>query len=80
MGLGVGIYDEDGKDHSQGTGDIDRFSLDTERSSKGRPVFIPDDLAEGEYELIAEIWPPNKVGADGEESIAEFTCTVFIVK
>jgi hypothetical protein len=79
VGLGVGLYDDQGTDYSDGTGDIDTYLLVAGKSAKTRPVNIPGNLHPGTYELDAEIWPPNKIGADGANTLAEDTCAFFTV-
>lgn len=79
VGLGAGIYDYQRNDSSTGTGDIDSFQLVQGDNTKTRIVPIPKDLPSGTYELTAEVWPPNKVGADGAETLADTPCATFSV-
>jgi hypothetical protein len=79
VGLGAGLYDGQGADYSDGTGDIDSYLLAAGKSATTRQVDIPGNLQPGTYELDAEIWPPNKVGADGANTLAEGTCALFTV-
>jgi hypothetical protein len=79
VGLGAGVYDQTGNDHSTGFGDIDSIPLTPGRNVKERPLQIPGSLPPGRYEVDAEIWPPNKVGADGSNTLADGTCGYFNV-
>jgi hypothetical protein len=78
-GLGAGLYDNQGKDRSTGYGDINSLSLPAGRSTKSRSVKIPANLAPGKYELDAEVWPANEVGANGANTLADGTCEHFRV-
>lgn len=79
VGLGAGLYDDQGASYSDGIGDIDSYLLAAGKSAKTRLVDIPSNLHPGTYELDAEIWPPNKVGADGANTLTEGTCAFFTV-
>ena len=79
VGLGAGIYDDQRNDSSTGTGDIDSIQLVQGDNTKTRIVPIPKDLPSGTYELTAEVWPPNKIGADGAEILADTPCATFSV-
>ena len=79
VGLGAGLYDEQGTDHSNGDGDVSVFTLKQGQSSPSRPVTIPADLPSGKYELDAEIWPANKIGQNGVNDIIDTTCANFNV-
>jgi hypothetical protein len=39
-----------------------------------RPFLIPPGVPAGTYELNAELWPANKIGDDGVETLAEAPC------
>jgi serine/threonine protein kinase len=80
VGLGAGIYDSTGNDHSTGDGDIDSIYLPPGQVAKSRPVPIPASLPPGTYEIDAEIWPPNEVGQNGANTIADASCTNFTVR
>lgn len=80
VGLGAALYDNQGTDHSTGYGDIDSILLPSGQSSKTRPVLIPSNLPAGRYEVDAEIWPSNKVGKNGANTLADATCTFFKVR
>lgn len=79
VGLGAGLYDERGNDHSNGDGDVSVFTLKQGESSPSRPVTIPANLPPGTYELDAEIWPANKIGQNGVNDIIDATCANFNV-
>jgi hypothetical protein len=79
VGLGAGLYDSTGNDHSTGAGDINSYHLAQGKSSKTRPVPIPAHLPVGRYELDAELWPPNEVGQNGAQTIATATCGYLTV-
>jgi len=79
-GLGAGLYDNQGNDHSNGYGDIDSVFLPAGNTTKTRPVVIPASLAPGRYELDAEVWPPNKVGANGANTRGSAICSYFRVR
>lgn len=74
VGLGAGLYDEDGVDHSRGTGDRDSVGLQRGNNRVTRPFMVPADLPAGTYELNAEIWPANLIGDDGVETLADSPC------
>lgn len=77
VGLGVGLYDEQRNDHSNGDGDVSSIALQQGRSSLSRPVTIPTNLPPGQYELDAEIWPANEIGQNGVNDLVDATCTYF---
>jgi hypothetical protein len=79
VGLGAGLYDNVGTDHSTGYGDLDSVPLAIGKNTETRPVLIPGSLPPGRYELDAEIWPQNKVGTNGANTLAEATCAYFDV-
>ena len=79
VGLGAGLYDSQGNDHSTGTGDIDSIAIPAGASIESRPVPIPAGLPPSTYELDAEIWPPNEIGDTGVNDYADATCTLFAV-
>lgn len=79
VGLGAGLYDEQGNDHSNGDGDVSVFTLKQGQSNPSRPVTIPTNLPPGKYELDAEIWPANKIGQNGVNDIIDATCANFDV-
>jgi hypothetical protein len=79
VGLGAGLYAEQGKDDSNGDGDVDSIVLQQGWSSLSRPVTIPTSLRPGQYELDAEIWPANEIGQNGVNDLADATCTYFNV-
>ncbi len=79
VGLGAGIYDNQGTDHSEGFGDLPDFALSAGRSLKSRPVLIPARLPAGQYEVTGEIWPANQIGARGVNTYADPTCAYFTV-
>lgn len=76
VALGAGIYSQDGTDQSTGIGDEDDVQILRGQTSKTRPVPIPGSLVRGTYELVAEIYPSNKIGT---ETLADPTCQVFTV-
>jgi hypothetical protein len=80
VGLGAGLYDNVGNDHSTGTGDIGNYEMAAGRTTKSRPVPIPAHLPPGRYELDAELWPPNEVGRNGAQTIAAATCGYLTVR
>jgi len=65
VGLGAAIYDSSGNDDSTGYGDIDDIQLPQGQVTESRPVPIPSNLPPGNYEIDAEVWPPNEIGQDG---------------
>jgi hypothetical protein len=77
VGLGAGIYNEEGQDYSTGFGDINSFDLRAGRTVQTRPVLIPANLPPGQYEIDGEIWPPDQVGANGANTYAGPTCGRF---
>ena len=79
VGLGAGLYDDQGNDHSNGDGDVDNTTLPQGQSSPSRPVVIPANLPAGKYEITAEIWPANEIGQDNVNDIIDTTCTHFSV-
>jgi hypothetical protein len=79
-GLGAGLYDATGNDHSTGAGDINSYEIAPGRTAKSRPVPVPAKLPPGRYELDAELWPPNKVGQNGAQTIASATCGFLTVR
>lgn len=79
VGLGAGLYDEQGNDHSNGDGDVSVFMLQQGQSNPSRPVTIPTNLPPGKYELDAEIWPANEIGQNGVNDIIDATCANFDV-
>lgn len=80
VGLGAGLYDDAGNDHSTGEGDQDSVEIPVGTSNLTRPVLVPRDLARGHYELNGEIWPENRVGAEGAELLREAPCARFVVR
>lgn len=79
VGLGAGLYDEQGNDHSNGDGDISSFTLKQGSGSPSRPVTIPARLPPGRYELDAEIWPANQIGQNGVNDFVDAPCAHFTV-
>lgn len=79
VGLGAAIYDNSGNDHSTGYGDVDSIQLTSGQTNKSRPLPIPSNLPSGRYEIDAEIWPPNEVGQNGANTIADALCAYFTV-
>ncbi len=79
VGLGAGLYDDEGNDQSTGYGDRDSVEIPTGTSTATRPVLVPGDLSPGHYELNGEIWPENRVSAAGAEVLQEAACANFAV-
>lgn len=79
VGLGAGFYDENGEDYSRGTGDRDTLRLERGHTRVTRPFVVPLDLPAGIYELDAEIWPANKIGDDGVETLADNPCAFVTI-
>jgi hypothetical protein len=79
VGLGAAIYDNASTDHSTGYGDVDSIQLHSGQTKESRPVPIPGNLPSGRYEIDAEIWPPNEVGQNGANTIADALCAYFSV-
>jgi hypothetical protein len=79
VGLGAAIYDNSGNDHSTGYGDVDSIQLPSGQSKNSRPLPIPSNLPPGRYEIDAEIWPPDEVGQNGANTIADAPCAYFTV-
>jgi len=74
VGIGAALYDDHGNDHSNGFGDLDSMALPSGHTSVSRIVEFPKILAAGRYELVAEVWPANKVGAEGFNTLADSPC------
>lgn len=79
VGLGAGLYDTAGSDQSTGFGDVDQYHLASGRNRVNRPFRVPSTLPSGAYELVAEVWPANKIGADGVETLAGGHCGTVTV-
>ncbi|MGH3837739.1 MAG: hypothetical protein ACRDSF_18855 [Pseudonocardiaceae bacterium] len=79
VGLGAGLYDEHGNDHSPGTGDVDNLPVATGFKRVTRPFIVPADLKPGSYELTAEVWPANKIGSPGVETLADSPCALVTI-
>jgi hypothetical protein len=79
-GLGAGVYDNAGNDHSTGFGDLSDVALPKGPSSISRPVLLPPKLPASYYEITGEIWPPNEIGTNGKSTIADPTCGYFTVR
>jgi hypothetical protein len=79
VGLGAGVYDSGRTDHSNGTGDKDGYQLAVGTQKVTRILVLPSGLSTDQYEIDAEIWPTDKIGADGVEVLAEATCGLFKV-
>lgn len=73
VGLGAGVR-HGNTDFANGDGDEDSVVLRPGRQSISRSLSIPDDAPTGRYEINGEIWPENKVGADGAETLADQVC------
>jgi hypothetical protein len=80
VGLGAGLYDKAGVDRSTGIGDRDSLPLQVGPNRLTRPFEVPRGLPAGRYELDAEIWPANKVGADGVETLADSPCAFVTIR
>lgn len=78
-GLGVGLYDNQGHDHSNGRYDRNAFPLMAGSHSYTRLVAIRANLAPGRYEMDAEIWPPHHVGQNGFNTWADHRCAYMTV-
>ncbi len=76
VGLGAGFYDSNRIDHSTGIGDVDRLQLEDGHNSGTRQFVVPANLEPGFYDLILEIWPSDRIGADNEETLAEHRCAL----
>jgi hypothetical protein len=79
VGLGAGIYDDEGDDSSTGTGDIDSFPVEVGKQTTTRILPVPRSLKPGTYEITAELWPPNAIGADGTDTLVDSTCATITV-
>jgi hypothetical protein len=79
VGLGVGLYDEQGNDSSNGDGDVGSIALQPGLNSPSRLVTIPASLPAGKYELDAEVWPPNEIGQNGVNDLVDTQCATFVV-
>jgi hypothetical protein len=77
--LGVGVYDNQGNDHSNGRYDRNEYPLMAGDHSYSRQVAIPRNLASGRYEMDAEIWPPNHVGQNGFNDWTDAFCAYMTV-
>jgi hypothetical protein len=81
VGLGAGLYDEAGDDHSTGFGDVDSLRIEkSPRNIAKRQFEIPAKLSAGRYEVQAEIWPANEVGVDPANTFAEGQCGSLTVR
>ena len=80
VGLGAGLYDNNGNDHSSGYGDISNFTLPKGRTSVSRPVLLPPNLPVGYYEITGEIWPANEISGNGINTYADPTCGYFTLR
>lgn len=40
---------------------------------------VPTGLRPGSYELMAEVWPANKIGSEGVETLAEGPCAIVTI-
>jgi hypothetical protein len=78
-GLGAGVYDNAGNDHSTGYGDQPDLMISKGQTSISRPVLLSPKLPAGYYEITGEIWPPNEIGTNGKNTIADRTCGYFTV-
>jgi hypothetical protein len=79
VGLGAGVYDEQGNDQSNGDGDVSDTTLQEGQSDPSRPVTIPTGLPAGTYEIDAEIWPANEIGKNGVNDLTDAVCGSFKV-
>jgi hypothetical protein len=79
VGLGAGVYDSGGTDHSTGTGDEDRYQLAAGTPTVTRIIALPSGLSSGQYEIDAEIWPSGEIGASRVNVLTEATCGFFKV-
>lgn len=77
VGIGAGVYDSQGNDQSNGDGDIDAYQLVAGTQTVTRDLVLPSSLAAGRYEIDAEIWPANEIGADGVDTLADAVCGSF---
>lgn len=75
VGVGAGVYGSDrSRDYSNGDGDVDDLRIASGTNSLTRLVSIPSDIGPGDYEIDVEIWPANKIGADGADTYADAVC------
>ncbi len=74
VGLGLGFYDNAGKDLSSGLDDIDSLQVGGAPAVAHRIFRVPGDSLPGRYELIGEVWPAYQVGAKGYDTLAEAHC------
>jgi hypothetical protein len=79
VGLGAGVYDSGGNDHSTGTGDEDGYQLTVGSQAVTRIIVLPTGLSADQYEIDAEIWPNGDIGATRANVLAEATCGFFNV-
>jgi len=79
VGIGAGVYDSGGTDHSNGDGDMDGYQLKAGTQSVTRKLILPSSLQADQYEIDAEIWPSGEIGANGANTLAEATCGYFNV-
>lgn len=77
-GLGAGLYDNAGNDHTNGTGDRDDVPLTVGRQNVTRQIEIPRDLTGGRYEITAEVWPANRIGSGA--TLADDSCTTVTLR
>lgn len=78
-GLGAGLYDNQGNDHSNGRYDRNAAPLMAGAHTYTRLVVMPAHLPPGRYELDAEVWPPNHVGQNGFNTWTNATCAYMTV-
>jgi hypothetical protein len=79
VGLGAAVYDSAGTDHSNGDGDVDEYRLVAGTQTVTRDLVLPSGLPADRYEVDAEIWPANEIGADNAEALADSPCGNFNV-
>lgn len=79
VGLGAALYDEQGTDHSTGTGDVDALQLPAGSQRLTRQFIVPTGLQPGFYELTAEVWPANKIGSEDVETLAAGPCAIVTI-
>lgn len=81
VGLGAGVYDEAGVDYARGDGDVSQHVLPAGDAIINRSVVVADSAPMGRYEVVAELWPADKIGQEGVEVLlrGEATCGTVTV-
>ena len=84
VGLSVQLYDDQGHKHANGTGAVDGVVLEQtlSQSSSRQPwskevpqtLVVPDTLAPGSFQVVAEAWPAGRVGVEDTTTLTSALC------